>query len=268
MQWVLAVSASQADATLVRSDRSAPPWPAPHDATHTGAPDAAGRVVNGIVRRFRREVRRRKVARAYDMALEIGRIISVGADVLDIGCGNGFIAHHLSALLRTNVLGIDVGNKTEAPIDYIRYDGHRLPIEDHSCDAVTFCYVLHHAQDLAGLLKETRRVLRRAGLALIYEDIPRTAWDKLICWFHNQQWHKRTGPCTFRSESQWPGIFESAGFEILSERRLSRWRNLSHPVSRRFYLLRLAHHPATGATDLQRTRRLSRRDVHAARGSN
>ncbi|MGH9428594.1 MAG: hypothetical protein ACRD2L_20080, partial [Terriglobia bacterium] len=56
---------------------------------------------------------------------------------------------------------------------------------------------------------------------------------------HDLKWRKRTGPCTFRRESEWRALFDSAGFEILSERQLSRWRNLSHPVSRRFYLLKL-----------------------------
>jgi cyclopropane fatty-acyl-phospholipid synthase-like methyltransferase len=34
--------------------------------------------------------RRRKVGRAYDMALEIARILKPGSAVLDVGCGNGF----------------------------------------------------------------------------------------------------------------------------------------------------------------------------------
>ena len=50
-----------------------------------------------------RERRRRKVGRAYDMALEIARAIPCGSEVLDVGCGNGFIAHHLSALLGKSV---------------------------------------------------------------------------------------------------------------------------------------------------------------------
>src|SRR5678816_1759754 len=62
----------------------------------------------GLVRRWRRELRRRKVGRAYDMALEIARAIPYGSRVLDVGCGNGYIAHHLSALLGTTVAGIDL----------------------------------------------------------------------------------------------------------------------------------------------------------------
>src|SRR5712671_6766633 len=166
-----------------------------------------GPLVNGIIRRFKRERRRRKVGRAYDMALEIARVIPYGSEVLDIGCGNGFIAHHLSGMLGTRTLGIDLSNSAEAPIDYRRYDGTRFPAPDKSFDAVLLCYVLHHAQDVSVVLKEVRRVLRDGGLALIYEDTPETWWDKGVCWIHNQQWRGRTGPCTFRRESQWEALF-------------------------------------------------------------
>ena len=197
-----------------------------------------GGMVVGVQRRLGRERRRRKVGRAYDMALEIARVIPRGSEVLDVGCGNGFIAHHLSAMLGTSVVGIDFGNSSEAPIDYRRYDGGDFPVIDKSFDAVLLCYVLHHAQDVRIVLKEMRRVLRNEGLAVIYEDISQSVWDKGVCWIHNRRWGGRTGSCRFRSASEWRVLFASFGFEIISERRLSRWRNLAHPVSRRFYRLK------------------------------
>ena len=196
-------------------------------------------VFQGLNRRWARERRRRKVGRAYDMALEIARIIPRGSEVLDVGCGNGFIAHHLSAMLGTGVVGIDLGNSAEASIDYRRYDGSRFPMPDHSIDAVLLCYVLHHAQDVHSILDEMRRVLRDGGFALIYEDIPETWWDRFICSVHNRRWRRRTGPCTFRQESEWRSLFRSCGFETVSERQLSRWRNFMHTVERRLYRLRV-----------------------------
>ena len=199
----------------------------------------ATRFLQGLKRRFARERRRRKVGRAYDMALEIARVIPRGSEVLDVGCGNGFIAHHLSAMLGTRVAGIDVANATDAPIYYQRYDGSHFPLDDKSMDVVLLCYVLHHAQDVSVVLKEVRRVLRQEGLVIIYEDNPWTRWDVALCRLHNRQWKDRTGPCTFRRESAWRSLFESFGFEIVSERPLSRWRNLTHPVCRRLYALKL-----------------------------
>ena len=193
--------------------------------------------LHGLKRRWARERRRRKVGRAYDMALEIARFIPRGAEVLDVGCGNGFIAHHLSAMLGTSVVGIDVGTATEAGIGYHRFDGIHFPLADDSVDAVLLCYVLHHAQDVAAVLNEVRRVLRKGGRAIIYEDIPETRWDKGVCWIHNRQWKNRTGPCTFHSAGKWAALFESVGFRIVNEKRLARARNFAHPVSRRFFCL-------------------------------
>lgn len=194
--------------------------------------------LDGIQRRWRRERRRRKVGRAYDMALEIARELPAKTRVLDVGCGNGFIAHHLSAMLNAKAIGIDLDARTDAAIDYRQFDGKQFPVADRSVDAVLLCYVLHHAQDPGIVMKELRRVLGSGGRAVIYEDIPAVWWDRFVCWIHNLKWRKRTGPCTFRNESEWRTFFNSAGFDILTERQLSRCRNLTHPVRRRFYVLK------------------------------
>jgi len=191
-----------------------------------------------IKRRFKRMRRRRKVGRAYDMALEVASVLPPQASVLDVGCGNGFIAHHLQGLLGTTVVGLDVGNDTAARIKYLPYDGRHFPVRDESFDAVLLCYVLHHAQDPRLVLNEVSRVLREGGLAIIYEDIPAIWWDRVVCWTHDRQWRGRTGPCTFQAEQGWRRMFSLAGFEIVKERRLSRWRNLAHPVSRRFFVIK------------------------------
>jgi SAM-dependent methyltransferase len=208
----------------------------PRSASPVGA---IGHFVAAVNRRWLRERRRRAVGRAYDMALEIARVIPRGSEVLDVGCGNGFIAHHLSALLGTSVVGIDLAENTRALIDYRRYDGAAFPVVDNSFDAVLLCYVLHHAQDVGVVVSEMRRALRQGGRAVIYEDIPQTLMDRAVCWIHNLQWRHRTGPCTFRREPEWRALFESCGFEIVAERNLSRWRNLTHPVCRRFYVLKV-----------------------------
>lgn len=173
------------------------------------------------------------------MALEVARVIPRHSRVLDVGCGNGFIAHHLSAMLSAKVTGIDLDERAQAPIDYLRFDGTHFPVEDQSFDGVLFCYVLHHAQDVAAILAEVRRVLRRGGVMVVYEDIPEIWWDRLVCWTHNLQWQSRTGPCTFRQQNDWRDTFDDAGFEIMNERQLSRMRNLAHPVSRRLFTLKL-----------------------------
>ncbi|MFN2530534.1 MAG: class I SAM-dependent methyltransferase [Pyrinomonadaceae bacterium] len=197
-----------------------------------------------IQRRWRRTQRRRAVGRAYDMALEIACSIPMGARVLDVGCGNGFIAHHLIVLRQATVVGLDVEQRPTAMIDYLRYNGRHFPFEAQSFDAILLCYVLHHAQDCSLILGEVGRVLRPGGLAVVYEDIPAGGLDRAVCWVHNRQWQRRSGPCTFRLAESWRRTFRTSGFDILSERPLSRWRNFAHPVSRRFYVLQLTSNSA------------------------
>ncbi len=206
-----------------------------------GTADSRSEAWAGIQRRWQRSRRRRKVGRAYDMALEIARVVPANSRVLDVGCGNGYIAHHLSTMLRTNVIGIDLDPTTEAVIDYRQFDGKHFPLDNDSVDAVLLCYVLHHAQDLGTVMNELRRVLSPGGLAIVYEDIPSFWWDRIVCWIHNQKWRTRTGLCTFRRDAEWGALFNAAGFDVVTERRLSRWRSLTHPVSRRLYVL--SHQP-------------------------
>lgn len=195
-------------------------------------------ILQSIQRRGRRQRRRHQVGKAYDMALEVARVLPRRTRVLDVGCGNGFIAHHLTALLGTKVVGLDVAQTTDAQIEYLCYEGGRFPLPDHSFDAVLLCYVLHHTQDLRAVLIEVRRVLRAGGLIVVYEDIPSGIWGRFMCWTHDLQWRGRTGQCSFRREPEWRTLFASFDFEIISERPLSRWRNLAYPVCHRFYVLR------------------------------
>ncbi len=209
-----------------------------HPIALPGTAETSG-FLHGMSRRWKRERRRRKVGRAYDMALEVAQLIPARARLLDIGCGSGYIAHHLSAIRNAEVTGIDLEPRTEAPIRYRQYDGVNFPAEKASIDAALLCYVLHHTQDLRAVLIELRRVLCNGGVAVVYEDIPESAWDRLMCSMHNLKWRKRTGPCAFRTEADWRRIFEFHGFEVVTGRRLSRWRNLAYPVSRRRYVLKV-----------------------------
>jgi SAM-dependent methyltransferase len=193
--------------------------------------------LHGLRRRLRRERRRRKVGRAYDMALEVARILPKHSRVLDVGCGSGYIAHHLSAILGAEVTGLDLEPTTEASINYRQFDGSNFPVKKQAFDAVLLCYVLHHAQSIESVLAEVRRVLNVGGLVVVYEDIPRTWWDRMICSVHNRKWRSRTGPCTFRLE--WSALFKEFGFEVISERKLSRWRNVAHPVARKCFVFKM-----------------------------
>jgi len=194
-------------------------------------------IVSGLMRAYLRHRRRRRVAMAYDMAKEIARYVPGARRVLDVGCGSGYIAHHLSAMLGAAVTGTDVAPQVEAPITYQAFDGRALPFPDASFDVVLFCYVLHHAGDAGALLVEARRVLKPEGLLVIYEDTPRSAIDRLLCLRHERQWRQRTGPCTFRRDNAWRELFAKLGLFVRSARSLSRLRDPTYPVARSLYVL-------------------------------
>jgi ubiquinone/menaquinone biosynthesis C-methylase UbiE len=171
------------------------------------------------------------------MAKEIAGQLSPGLRILDVGCGNGFIAHHLSAMMGVPVEGIDTSTTTQAPIHFRPFQGEGLPFSDGEFDVVLFCYVLHHARDAGALLGEARRVLRPTGRIVVYEDTPRSWVDRFFCWRHERQWLSRSGPCNFRRDHEWRDLFEKIGFHLLFGRSLSRLRDMAYPVSRSFYCL-------------------------------
>ena len=182
-------------------------------------------------------IKRKRVGSAYDMATEIAPFLSEQMKILDVGCGDGFIAHHLSALLRAPVIGIDILPAVEAPIDYLPFDGKTLPLDSNQFDGALACYVLHHAQDQTMLVNEIHRVLIPSGRLIIYEDIPKSWLDKLLCAKHTRDWESRSGSCHFRQEADWESFWEERGFEVIVKAALSRWRDLSHPVARCLYVL-------------------------------
>ena len=202
------------------------------------------RLVTGFKSRWRRQV----IGRAYETAREVAEVIPPEGRVLDVGCGHGFVAYHLTAMRRANVVGLDLASRVDAPINYMSYDGTRIPASDGSFDTVLLCYVLHHTQDISVVLNEVSRVVRKDGVVIVYEDIPQTWWDRIPLWAHNRKWEKRTGPCTFRSEPEWRSVFAAYGFEIVEENPLSRWGFLFHPVAHMQYVLRYRG-PATTANN-------------------
>ena len=87
------------------------------------------------------------------------------ARVLDIGCGDGLVAHLIMRLRPDlSVQGMDVlvRDKTWIPVE--SFDGRHIPYGNASFDAVMFVDVLHHAEDAVGLLGEALRVSRHAVL--------------------------------------------------------------------------------------------------------
>ena len=83
------------------------------------------------------------------------------AAVLDIGCGDGSIAHAvIQRRPDLSMTGVDVLVRPSTRIPVIEYDGWTLPFANGSFDAVCLVDVVHHTDDPQRVLGEAARVSR------------------------------------------------------------------------------------------------------------
>jgi 2-polyprenyl-6-hydroxyphenyl methylase / 3-demethylubiquinone-9 3-methyltransferase len=94
------------------------------------------------------------------------------ADILDVGCGGGFLSNHLGSLGH-RVTGIDASRDALAIarrydhsglVRYQQGDALRLPFDDASFDAVCAMDFLEHVEDPDQVIAEAARVLKPSGL--------------------------------------------------------------------------------------------------------
>ncbi|KYF65317.1 hypothetical protein BE11_30655 [Sorangium cellulosum] len=92
--------------------------------------------------------------------------------VLEVGCGEGRLAHHIvtSAPRPERFVATDVSLERVAPdvdplIQFREASVYELPFEDREFDLVVCCEVLEHLEDPARALRELRRVAGRWVIA-------------------------------------------------------------------------------------------------------
>ena len=113
----------------------------------------------------------------------------VDKQVLDVGCGGGFMSEAI-ARLGAHVTGIDMAegavqaasahaNSENLAITYLQGSADSLPFEDNIFDRVVCTDVLVHVPDPALVLKEIARVLKPGG-HLFFSAINRNAFAAFV----------------------------------------------------------------------------------------
>ena len=145
-------------------------------------------------------------------------LLDPGWHVLDVGCGDG----QLGALLaergpEVRVEGLEYAPRPETRIPVRAFDGDRIPLEDNEVDAVMLVDVLHHTDDARVLLREARRVARRAVLlkahrtARLLARLPVRVMD----WVGNKP-HGVVLPYNYWSEARWRQAWQELGLTVES----------------------------------------------------
>lgn len=103
---------------------------------------------------------------------EIRRNIGYHAEVLDMGCGGGFLSNDLALAghaltgidLSTSSLKVAESRDTTHTVRYLHGDIYQVPFPPGSFDVVTAMDVLEHVSDPQKVIAEANRVLRPGGL--------------------------------------------------------------------------------------------------------
>lgn len=113
-----------------------------------------------------------------------------GADLLDLGCGDGAMARRLAeAGARVTAVEVNAAPVIDAAVTAIEGRAEALPLADAAFDAVLMLKSLHHVP-IAGMeagLREVARVLRPGGLLFCWEPVFAGPLNDIMRLFHDEQ---------------------------------------------------------------------------------
>jgi SAM-dependent methyltransferase len=138
------------------------------------------------------------------------------ASVLDIGCGDGAVAHLIARQnTAASIRGIEFAPRPTCLIECAPFDGATIPYPPASFDVCMFVDVLHHTHGILPLLSEACRVSRR--FVLIKDHLAEGRFDfktlQFMDWIGNRP-HGVVLPYNYQSRVQWNQYFSTVGLTI------------------------------------------------------
>lgn len=167
--------------------------------------------------------------------------LSMKMSVLDIGCGEGWVAEELVTRGLAEVATVDVVDVRRAHAhSFAIYDGLSLPFPDDRFDVAMLNFVLHHVPDdrKVALLGEALRVARRT--VFILEDTPTTAIDRFLSRRHGEAYRRKiasTAPFGFLTRNEWRWLFRGMGLEAETTPLGRFCRSVFQPFARAAFVL-------------------------------
>lgn len=135
--------------------------------------------------------------------------------IVDLGCGEGLIAHLLQKKGK-NVTPVDIANNSViSNLKVIIYDGKKLPFARLEFESALLLTVLHHTPDPEIVFNETARVAKRI---IIIEDIYTNIFQKLFNVFFDSWQNKplRFFWDSYKSDREWKKFFKDKGFKVIA----------------------------------------------------
>ena len=147
----------------------------------------------------------------------------LAGDIVEIGFGTGLNLPHLpDAVVRLRAVdpmesGKHIAAKriaaTRVPVDFIGLDGQRLPLADHSVDAVLATWTLCSIPDAVEAVREVRRVLKPGGKFHFVEH-GRAPDEKVRRWQNRLNGIQNRVACGCNLNRDIPALIESGGLTI------------------------------------------------------
>jgi ubiquinone/menaquinone biosynthesis C-methylase UbiE len=161
-------------------------------------------------------------ARLKRMTALIGAYIRDGDTVLDVGCGRLEIGEVLAKEKGAHWIGVDTVDYHEAPLEFHRYDGKRLPFDDGAADVVLLSFVLHHCDEPEDLVREIFRVTRHR-IVVLEDVVDGTAGSFRMAKVHDYIANRLIDsniplPYQFKTPAEWERLFQSVGLRVLETR--------------------------------------------------